>query len=180
MEILVITGNPDKVEAAEKAFEGTNIAVKQLDDSSPEIQASTSLEVARHRVRKALENYDKPVVREDHSLYLNAIPEFPGPYMSYFEKNLDAEKLLELLEGEKRTGYFEIATVLGLPDGNLKEYKFKVPIKISRKMKGEQGNWDKVLKLEDSDKTFAETDSSSRLEIWNRNFRKIAEELSEN
>ncbi|QGA80466.1 non-canonical purine NTP pyrophosphatase [Candidatus Nanohalobium constans] len=178
MEVLLITGNPEKVEAAEKAFEKTEINVKQLDDDHPEIQASNSLEVAKNRVKKAIRNHDNPVIREDHSLYLDAIPGFPGPYMSYFDDNLNAEKLVELLEDKKRTGYFEIATVIGFPDGKIKEYESKVPIKISKEVRGQEGNLEKVLMLEKSDKTFAETDSESRIELWNKNFREIAKELS--
>jgi XTP/dITP diphosphohydrolase len=177
-EILLITGNNEKFKAAKQAFEGTNIELKQLDEDYTEIQASSSLEVAKHTVEQAIEEYDKPVIREDHSVYLDAVPGFPGPYMSYFDKNVPAERLLEILEGEERTGYFEIGAVLGLPNGEIKEYEFRVPIEISEEIRGKERNWDRILMLEDGDKTFAETESESRQNIWNRNFRKIAEELS--
>lgn len=178
MEVLLITGNTDKVEAAEHAFKDSNLSVVQLEDNRSEIQASNSLEVARHRVKKAVENHDKPVIREDHSLYLDALPGFPGPYMSYFNDNLDAEELIKILEDQKRTGYFEIATVLGLPNGEIKEYEFEIPIRISKEIRGQEGNLDKVLMLRESDKTFAETDSESRIDIWNKNLRNIAKDLS--
>jgi non-canonical purine NTP pyrophosphatase (RdgB/HAM1 family) len=176
-KIFLITGNPEKLKFAGKAFERTNIQLEQIDPDYREIQASSSLEVARHTVEKFIGQYDRPVIREDHSLYLDAIPGFPGPYLGYFDERLDAEKLLELVEGEKRTGYFEVGTVLGLSNGEIKEYSFQVPVKITEEISGENGNWDRVLKLENSDKTFAESSSDDRAEIWNQNFRKIARYL---
>ncbi len=178
-KVFLLTGNPEKVKSARKAFEGTGIELEQLDKDYPEIQASSSLEVARHTVEQALEDYDRPVIREDHSVYLDAIPGFPGPYMSYFDSEISAETLLDILEDKPRTGYFEIVAVLGLPDGDIEEYKFRVPIEISEEIRGVGRNWDRVMKLEDGEKTFAESDVESRIEIWNQNYREIAEDLAE-
>lgn len=177
-EIYILTGNSDKVEAARTAFENSKIELKQLDKSLPEIQASTSMKVARHTVEEVIEDLENPVIREDHSIFLDAIPGFPGPYMSYFDKNMPAERLLELLEGEKRTGYFEISAALGLPSGEIEGFSFQVPIKISEEIRGSQRNWDRVLMLRDSEETFAESDGDSRREIFNRNFREIADFLN--
>ena len=176
-KIFLITVNPEKLDFARKAFQQTNIQLEQIDSDYSEIQASSSLAVARHTIENFIGEYNRPVIREDHSLYLDAIPSFPGPYLSYFDERLDAEKLLELVEGEKRTGYFEVGTVLGLPNGEMKEYSFQVPVNIAEEISGEKGNWDRVLKLESSDRTFAESRSDDRAEIWNQNFRKIAEEI---
>lgn len=86
---------------------------------------------------------------------------------------------MKLLEGEKdRSGYFEIGTVLGLPNGEIREYEFRVPIRIAKEIKGNQRNWDRVMMLKDSEKTFAESNNASRLDIWNQNYRKIAKELT--
>lgn len=178
-EIRLITGNPEKLESARHAFKDTELRLEQLEIDVPEIQADSSLEVARHTVQQVVDNYDIPVIREDHSVYLNAFPGFPGPYISYFDDNLPAEKLLKMLEGvDDRTGYFEISAVVGMPDNTLKEYSFRIPIEITEEIRGSEGNWNKVMKLEDREKTFAETDSSSRINIWNQNYRRIAEHLS--
>ena len=177
-KVYLLTSNSDKVRSAEKAFEETDIELKQLNEDCPEIQADSSLDIARHTIKQAIEEHDRPVIREDHSVYLDAIPGFPGPYMNYFDNNIPAEKLLSILEGEKRTGYFEIATVLGLPNGEIKEYKFRAPIKISKEVRGKRRNWDKIMMLENENQTFAESSSEYRMKIWNQNFHKIAEELS--
>lgn len=178
-KVYLITGNEEKVEAAAKAFAGTDIVLKLLDRKHPEIQSDNSTEIAEFAVRRALEDVESPVIREDHSLYLDAIPGFPGPYLSYFDENLPAEKLIEILEGKKRTGHFEICTVLGLPDGRLKRYKHKVPLRVSEEARGDRGNWDRVMMLMGAKRTFAETDPAERIDTWNSNFRDIAEFLSE-
>lgn len=177
---FLITGNPEKLKFANKAFEQTNTQLEQIDPDYREIQASNSLEIARHTVENFIGEYDRPIIREDHSVYLDAVPGFAGPYMSYFDQKLPAERLLELLECEKRTGYFEIGTALGLPNGEIKEYEFRLPIEISEEIRGDEGNWDRVLMLKDAHKTFAESANENRLDIWNQNLRKIASELSSN
>ena len=176
-KVFLITGNPEKLYFARKAFEQTNIQLEQINPDYREVQASSSLEVARHTIEKFIGEYDRPIIREDHSLYLDGIPGFPGPYLSYFDERLDAEKLLELVEGKKRTGYFEVGTVLGLPNGEIKEYQFQVPIKISNKIRGNERNWDRILMLEDSNETFSGSNSGKRAEIWNQNLRRIIEKL---
>lgn len=179
-KIHLITSNIEKVEAAKVAFEDTAIELRRLDKGYCEIQAPNSLEIAKHTVKQALDDIDTPVIREDHSFYLDAIPGFPGPYISYFDKNLPAEKLLQILEGHSRTGYFEIATVLGLPSSEIKEYVTKVPIEISERIRGEEGNWERLMMLEGENKTFSETDSDTRIRIWNQNFREIANFMEKN
>jgi XTP/dITP diphosphohydrolase len=176
-KVYLLTGNPDKVKSARKAFKEKDIELEQLDECYPEIQADSSLKIARNTVKQAIKDYNRPVIREDHSVFLNAVPGFPGPYMSYFDKKLPAEELLQLLEGKDRTGYFEIATVLGLPSGEIKEYQFRIPIEIADEIRGNERNWDRVMMLEGEEETFAESSGDSRLEIWNRNYRKIAEEF---
>lgn len=176
-KVYLITGNSDKLKAARKAFEGKDIEMEQMDVEYREIQASSSLEVARYTVEQVLEDRESFVIREDHSIFLDAIPGFPGPYMSYFDRNLPAEELLELLEGRERTGHFEISAVLGKPDGSTEDYSFQVPIEIAEELRGDKRNWDRVLKLEGEDRTFAESSEEQRLEVWNRNFRRIAEHL---
>lgn len=180
-EVALITSNPEKVAAAAAAFEGRGIALRQFDPGLPEIQASTSVAVARHTVESVLDDglVGVPVVREDHGLVLDAVPGFPGPYLSHFDDHLPAERLLDLLAGEPRTGQFTVGTVLGLPDGTVESFEFEVPIEVADRPSGETGNWDRVLRLADTAETFAASDPADRRDVWNRNFRRIADRLSE-
>ena len=178
-QVKFISSNPDKLEAAKEAFKDTDIELEQTPNKYPEIQADSSLEIARHTAKKASNDYECAVIREDHSMFLEAVPGFPGPYISYFDDNMPVEKLLKILKNaESRKGKFVIATVL-CQDGKLHEFETEVGIELVKQPRGGSGNWNKVLKLEDQEKTFAETDPDQRLKIWNRNLRKIAEKLSD-
>ncbi len=178
MTINVVTKNPGKISAAKKTFGEFGIEVNFIEKDYPEIQGENSLEVAKFTALQAAKDFNVPVVREDHSLFINALG-IPGPYTSYIEKKLPASKLLKILENEKdRTGYFEVATVWAEPDGHTKEYLFQVPITISKEEKGDlQKGWNRIICLSGEDKTLAEYPEENRINIWNQNYRKIAEEL---
>ena len=177
--VCLVTKNKDKLAAAQLAFEGTNIVLKESNLDYPEIQAESSIDIAKFTALQAAKDEGLPAIREDHSLFINYLGGFPGPYTNYFDKNMPVDKLLEIMgDAKDRTGYFEIAGVLAYPDGKSYEYAYRVPVKISIVCKGNRGNWDKVLMLPDSDTTFAETSSESRRAVWNKNFLKIKEILT--
>ena len=173
--IYLLTKNPWKILAAKKSFSKYNLELKMLDEKYEEIQADTSLEIARHAAVSVSKKLKLPVIREDHSLFINELG-FPGPYTKYIESRLSAEKLITLLK-EDRKGYFEIAAVYAEPNGLIKEFVFRVPIKISKVIRGTRGNWNRVLMLENSSKTFAESTEEENLDVWNKNFEEIAKFL---
>jgi len=178
MIINILTKNPGKILVAKNVFDEYNIETNFIDKEYPEIQADTSLEIARFTAKQAAKDLNLPIIREDHSLFINALG-FPGPYTSYIEKRLPAKKLLEIMKNETdRSGYFEISTVFSEPDGSTKEYVFKVPINIANKEKGDlQGGWNTILKLQNEKRTFAEYLEKERLSVWNKNYKAIAEWL---
>ena len=181
MKVNIITKNPSKIFTAENLFKKYNIETYFIEKDYPEIQADTSIEIARITAMQASKDLNIPVIREDHSFFLNAWG-VPGPYMNYFERKLSVEKLLKMMKNESdRTGYFEIATVYAEPNGNVKEYVFQIPIKIAFEEKGElQKNWDRVIQFENETRTFAEYPEEDRSEVWEKNYKAIAEELIKN
>lgn len=177
--VYLLTANKGKALAAEKAFSKLCIEVKAIKSDIPEIQADSSLEIARHAALIAAKELNAPVIREDHSMFINALNNFPGPYIAYFDYNMPVEKLLKMMEGEAdRNGYFELAAVYATPEGKTKEYVYRVPVEIATEKKGESNNWDKVIRHPGSSTTFAETNEINNLDVWNRNFARIAEDLS--
>ena len=178
MKVNILTKNPGKRLAAKNVFDKYNIEVNFLDNEYPEIQANSSLEIAKYTAIEASKDLGIPVIREDHSLVINSLG-FPGPYTSYIEKKLSAEKLLKLLSEEPdRSGYFEIATVYAEPDGITKEYVFKVPIIFSKEEKGNlQNGWARIIMLENENRTLAEYPEEERVGIWDNNYQEIAKWL---
>jgi len=178
MKVNILTRNPGKQLAAEETFKKYGISVSFIEKDFPEIQADSSLEIAVFIAKMAAKELNMPVIREDHSLFLDALG-IPGPYTSFIEKKLDCKKLIEILKNlSSRDGHFEVATVYASPDGKTKSWIFKVPIKISKKPKGNlSGGWNKVIMLKGEKRTIAEYPEKERIGVWNKNFEKIAKLL---
>lgn len=179
MKVYLVTKNKGKLLAASSIFEKKGITVLNTSKDYPEIQADNSLEIARYTAISAAKYLNAPVIREDHSLYINALG-IPGPYMNYFEKKVSISIILEILKNFKdRTGYFEVATVYAEPNGKTKEYLFKVPFSIAKKERGNlQKGWPKIIILKGENRTLAEYPESERVNIWNKNYIKIANKLN--
>jgi len=86
MIIYLVTRNPGKLLAAKSIFDKYNIKIQTVEKNYPEIQADTSLEIARHTAMQAAKELNNPAIREDHSLFIEALG-IPGPYTNYIEKN---------------------------------------------------------------------------------------------
>ena len=178
-EVFLITRNSGKLLAARKVFSKYNIQVKPIKKEYPEIQAKSSLEIARFTALEAIKNFKVPLIREDHSLFIHALNGFPGPYTNYFDKTIPVETLTEILSKfEDRSAHMELAAILAFPDGKFYEFVYQVPLKISKKIKGNRGNWDKILMLSDDNQTFSESEEDARLDIWTKNYKEIAKLLS--
>lgn len=180
MEINIITKNKGKLLAARSVFDKYNITLNQITEEFPEIQANSSLEIAKFTALEAAKKLNLPVIREDHSFFINVLG-IPGPYTNYIEKKLPAEKLLEIMKNsDDRSGYFEIATVYAEPNGFFKDYVYQVPIEISTEIKGSlQDGWSRIIQLAKQNRTFAEYPEEERKEVWNKNFDELAKWLTE-
>ena len=182
MTIYLITKNPGKIQAAKRVFDKYKIDLQNVEKEYPEIQAATSLEIARHTAIAAAIEQRVPVIREDHSFTIRALG-LPGPYMNFIEKWLPAEKLLEVLKGQPdRSAYFEVATVYAEPDGKTKEFVFQVEAKIkdSIVVNDRRGGWNSLICLGDEKRALTEYPEEERLQIWSKNYEAIAQELIKN
>lgn len=122
--------------AANSIFKKYNIELSPVEKEYPEIQADTSLEIARYSAVQAAQELRAPVIREDHSLFIDALG-IPGPYMNYVEKKISIElltKILSVLQNSK--GRFVVATVYAEPNGETFEYTFEVPMTFGTEEKG--------------------------------------------
>lgn len=178
MEVNIITRNPDKRFFAESIFSKYGIDVRFIDEDYPEIQADSSLEIARYTAQFVAKELGIPVIREDHSFFIDAYG-VPGPYMNHFERTIPASRLLRLLEHEPdRSAHFCVATVYAEPDGKTIECVFEVPVVIEKEIKGDiTKGWDTLLRFPDEERTFAQYPLYERNGIWGQNFEKIAQAL---
>ena len=182
--VYLLTKNKFKWMAASSAFDKSGIDLIMLDKEYPEIQADTSVEIAKHTALAAAKENKCVVIREDHSFFINGLHGFPGPYAHYFEERISAETILDLMKGCKdRTGYFELGAVIAWQNGSFKEFSNKVPIIVSNVCHGKRAGWDKILMFPDDTKTFGEYDEQGNVggdaDKWNKNFASIIKYLKE-
>lgn len=179
-QVYLVTGNKDKIAAANMIFNKSGVEVLSLDLDIPEIQASSSAEIASYSARKAFEIKKLPVIREDHSFYISELG-MPGPYMAFIDKQINVDQLVKILDTlHDRSGYFELAACF--IDSNGKEYQFsyRVPIVFSDEPRGDsQQRWERLIMFPGESRTFAEYPSEERSEVWSRNYIEIAKLISE-
>jgi XTP/dITP diphosphohydrolase len=174
--VYLLTGNADKIQAANLIFGAHDVEMRPLELDIPEIQASTSAEIARHAAQQAHELSGKPVIREDHSFYIKEL-NFPGPFMAYADKSIGVELLLKIINTlESREAYFELAAAYVDAQGVLHEFSYRVPVVMANEIRGnEKLRWERLMMLPGESKTFAETDSSTRAQLWTKNYEAIAQ-----
>jgi len=176
MAVVLLTRNPGKLAAAREAFARYGIRVEPHADAPDEIQADTSLDIARHAALQAARRLGYPVVREDHALYLHAL-NLPGPYTQYVERQWPVPTLLRVLSAfDDRTGHFELATVYAEPDGTTIELVAHVPVYVKREevTPDPRGSWDGVLCFEGDARAFSEYPEVERAHVWRVNFEQLA------
>lgn len=180
-QVYLLTGNQGKIAAANLTFKKYGVEVLPLALDIPEIQADTSQEVATYTAKEAFAQTHKPVIREDHSFFIDELG-IPGPFMAYMDKKVSVEQLMKILDGlESRDGHFELAATYVDEDGGLHEFNYKVPIEFAREPRGDdKQRWERLIKFKDDDRVFAEYPESERAAVWTKNYEQIAQLISGN
>jgi len=176
--IHLLTGNKDKLRIANNIFNEYGINVIKSDIDIPEIQASNSTEVASYATRIAFRELGVPVLREDHSFYIDELG-IPGPFMAYMDKMVNVEQLIRITDTLKsRDAHFEIAASYVDSHGNNFECSYDVPVTIANAPRGDDSlNWERAMILPGSVTTFAETHSETRDHLWSQNYHTIARHI---
>lgn len=180
-KIYLLTKNKGKLLAAQKIFDKFRIEIGSIDKEFPEIQAGSSIEIAKFSTEAASKEFNVPILREDHGLYIEALEYFPGPFTAFFDKNMDVEILLKMLENfDNRNAEMELAASLTIPSKGTFESVYRVPLEISKDIQGGERNWDKVLKLRGKEKTFSESTEEDNVDVWSKNYETLAKIFLEN
>jgi inosine/xanthosine triphosphate pyrophosphatase family protein len=175
-QIMLLTQNKQKISAAQVAFADTDIEIIPANREYLEVQADTSIEIAKFSALEGAKETGIITIREDHSLFINALG-FPGPYMQFIERVIAVEKLIEILKlSNDKTGYFELGAVVAYPDGRTEEYSYKVPVHFKEEITvpDPRNGWNGIICLEGETRAFTEYPSSERDAVWSSNFKNIA------
>jgi len=179
MKIYLVTRNPGKLLVAKSVFDKYQIEIQNVQKDYTEIQADTSLEIAKYTALEAAKDLNAPAIREDHSLFIDALGGIPGPYTNYIEKKIPADKLAWLIKQlGNNSGYFEVTTVLAYPNGETFEYVFQVPMTFGEESKGENPKgWNGLIRLNDEKRAITEYPETERLHIWNQGYEAVVKHL---
>lgn len=151
---VFVTGNENKWREAQ-AILGRPIERLALD--LPELQASTTLEVAREKVKVAFARVQRPVIVEDAGVELAALGGFPGPFIKFWEKLGGLASICRAADGlgDRRA---TAVCVLGLctAEGS-QTFEGRISGTIAEHPRGTQGfGWDAIFIPDGVTRTFAE------------------------
>lgn len=157
MNIVVIANNRERRALIQEIFADTDISLTFVDNKEPEIQADSSREIAKQTALKYALTHHTIAIREHHSLHLNHLYPFPGPYLSYFDRHMSADALLAMFRNaQDRAGVFVIETAVACPDGSVHGYTHEIPVTLATEKSGGAGSFPRILKLKDEEFTLAE------------------------
>lgn len=103
-KLIYLTTNQGKMNEVStflKGKYGIDIEIVRPNFEIIEIQAKTCAQVVEYSVKFAAEKLQRPCLKSDSGLYLEALGGLPGPYNAYFDKQIGIDKFLELLKNEK-------------------------------------------------------------------------------
>ncbi len=154
-KLLYLTTNKYKIKEAKKHLVkkyGLKIEIKKPDFEVIEIQADSSIEVAKFSVKYAAEKLKRAVLKSDTALYIDFLGGLPGPYNAYFDKQVGVEKFLRMLEGVKnRKARLEHSLGFCEPGGKPKVFTGGSTGRIATKARGGVGRWHDFFYIPDGE-----------------------------
>src|SRR5688572_23435775 len=101
MEIIYLTGNANKFNAAKNALKDSNIQLIQKVLEIEEIQSESVEEISIYKAKIASSKLNSPLIVTDGGVYIKSLNGFPGPFIKYINKWLIGEDLIKLLENKE-------------------------------------------------------------------------------
>ncbi len=101
-EIYFITGNELKFSIALDILKDYGIKVIQKNLETPEIQSFEGKEICEFSAKFAANKLNLPVIKTDVSYHIKGLNGFPGPFIKFINKWLDANDLLIIMKDKDR------------------------------------------------------------------------------
>lgn len=160
-KLIYLTTNKHKVEEANEFFGkkyGFNLEIVSPDFEILEIQAKSCIDVVKFSVKYAADKLGQAVLKSDSGLYIDALGGLPGPYNSYFDKQIGIDKFLEMFKNEKnRKARIEHCFAYCEPGKEPIVFSGGGTGTISYEAKGERGRWhDKFYIPDGEEKTLSQ------------------------
>ena len=160
-QLVYLTTNKYKFREAEivlKGKYGLDIEIMNPDFEIYEIQAKTCGEVAAFSAKYAADKLERPCLKSDTGLYLEALGGLPGPYNAYFDKQIGVEKFLDMIKHEtNRKAKLEHCFAFCEPGKEPIIFTGGSTGAISKEPRGKDGRWHDFFYIPDGDtRTLAE------------------------
>jgi non-canonical purine NTP pyrophosphatase (RdgB/HAM1 family) len=181
--ITYITGNPRKIENAQKILKEYGINVVQEAMETPEIQADDPNDVARYSAKYASEKINKPVIKMDVGFHIKALNGFPGPYIKQVNNWFEPKQILHLLENQdNRECFFKDVICFASKEGESRCFIQETKGNIAKEVTGENGwGMDKIFIPDGFNKTLASMTNEERSQVWGKkHWEELADYLKSN
>ena len=156
--VWFMTENPDKFREARSILDSQGIKIRQLKRAKVEMQDSSLEKIARFAIKTAPVNPAGLLLVEDSGLFINALGGFPGPFSSYVYKTIGLKGILGLMQGKRRSAYFQSSIAVGSADLRPRIFTGIVRGSVSRKIAGTAGfGYDPIFVPEGFGETFGQT-----------------------
>lgn len=187
-KIIYLSTNKYKIREANIVLKdkyGLDIEAMNPDFEIYEIQAKTCAEVAAFSAKYAADKLGKPCLKSDTGLYLDALGGLPGPYNAYFDKQIGAEKFLNMIKNEtNRKARLEHCFAFCKPGEEPIVFIGENYGTISSELRGKDGRWHDFFYIPDGEtKTLAEIgdeDPAKKASFYGDAIDKFAEWAKEN
>jgi XTP/dITP diphosphohydrolase len=166
MKLTYLTTNKNKVEEANRHFKdryGFDIEIINPEFEILEIQAKTCGEVVAFSSRYAADKLGVPCLKSDTGVYIEALGGLPGPYNSYFDKQIGVETFLEMFKSQtNRKARLEHTFGYCYPGKEPIVFSGGSTGTISLEAKGSRGRWHDFFFVPDGEsKTLSELRSEN-------------------
>ena len=164
--VWFMTENPHKFREVKSILGTQGIQIRHLKRAKIELQDSSLEKIARHAIKTASVDHPGLLLVEDSGLFIDALRGFPGPFSSYVYETIGLKGILGLMEGRKRSAYFQTSVAVGSTSLPTRTFTGKVRGSISRKIIGSAGfGYDPIFIPKGSRETFGQ----STAEFKNKN-----------
>lgn len=179
-ELLFATGNPHKVDEANRALSPFGISLRMANCGKVEIQSDSLERIAEHAAASAAAKLGCPVIAEDSGLFIRSLGGFPGPYSSYAFKTIGCSGILRLMAGiSDRRAAFRCSIAYAVPGSPTLLFSGEALGSIPDSARGDRGfGFDPIfISNEGNGLTFAEMESDEKDRISHRGkaFRSFGE-----
>lgn len=167
MELILATGNKNKLKEFQKILK--NINIKNIKIDLEEIQSLNLEEITKYKAKQAYNKIKKPIIVEDTGFYLEELNGLPGPFIKFFNEQLGNQAMIKLLGNSKNRNAYS-KTCIAYYDGK----KFiigtgKVEGKISKELsQGEGFGFDYCFIPNGYNQTFSELGLEIKNQISHR------------